>query len=137
MLRNFVLFFVVCMFFAVPATAATPASRAYGKLDTKALEIMLRSPTPPVMLDARKPRYDDGERIGNAVLMPPGTSAEEIARVVPNKDTLIVTYCSHMRCPLSHELAEDLIGKGYRNVLVYPYGLKGWKEAGLSLKRAN
>jgi rhodanese-related sulfurtransferase len=113
------------------------APRQYGKVDTKGVEILLRSGLPVVFLDARKARFDDGKRLPGARLMAPDASASQIARVVPNKNTLVVTYCSHMRCPLSHELAESLNKMGYKNVLVYPYGLKGWTTAGNKLEASS
>jgi len=133
MLRTLITLCIASICIASPLSAAGGKMRAFGKLDTKALEILMRSDHPPVILDARKPRYDDGRRIGAAALMPSGSSPHKVAQAVPTKNTLIVTYCSNMRCPLAHELAEQLIKMGYRNVLVYPYGLKGWSDAGLSI----
>lgn len=127
---SLVILFVLATLPLQAASSLAVGPRYYGKIDTKGLEILLRARVPVVLLDARKARFDDGKRIAGAHLVPPTASKAELERVIPSKDTLIITYCSHMRCPLSHELAESLHEKGWTNVIVYPYGLKGWETAG-------
>ena len=56
--------------------------------------------------------------------------AEEIAKVVKDKASLVVTYCANLKCPASHKLAEHLGKLGYTNVVEYPYGIEGWATAG-------
>lgn len=109
----------------------------YGKIDTKGVQILIESGLPVTLLDARKHRYDDGWRIPGAYIMPPSSRERALSQVIPSKETLIVVYCSNVRCPLSHELADSLIEKGYNHVLLYPYGMKGWTDGGHELEESN
>lgn len=106
---------------------------SYGKLDTQAVEVLMNSGYPVVVADARLPRYDDGRRLPGAVLIPHNADESVIRRLIPSKDTIIITYCSNRRCPMAGKLAENLIKLGYHNVLHYPVGLKGWEQAGKAL----
>jgi rhodanese-related sulfurtransferase len=59
---------------------------------------------------------------------------EERAPVVlPDKDALIVTYCSNTACQNSRIAAEKLSKLGYTDVRRYEEGKQDWSEAGLSL----
>ena len=57
-------------------------------------------------------------------------TAEEAAKVIPSKDSLIVTYCGNLNCFLSENLAKHLRTLGYTNVREYRPGYAGWKAAG-------
>ena len=105
-------------------------------IDTPALEALLRSRVPIVVLDARYGQYDDGRRIPSAHQMKPDVSEDDAARVIPDKNSLIVTYCSNPQCPASDQLAERLRELGYSNVLHYPKGIEGWAESGNEIERA-
>jgi rhodanese-related sulfurtransferase len=59
-----------------------------------------------------------------------GSSEADIAKVLPDKNALVVTYCAGWKCPASGELAERLHKLGYVNVVEYPEGIPGWKDAG-------
>ncbi len=83
-----------------------------------------------IILDARSGKYDDGYRIPGAQSLNSQSSAEEIAKVIPNKDTLVVTYCSNLQCPAGKALAVHLKKLGYTNVLEYPEGIAGWRAGG-------
>ena len=57
---------------------------------------------------------------------------EEIEKVVPNKDAIIVVYCASFTCQLSPRAATMLIEEGYINVYDFKGGLADWEEAGYS-----
>ena len=103
---------------------------------TAALQALLTANAPLVLLDARSGKYDDGRRIPGARSLNDKSSAEEIAKVVKTKDTLIVTYCSNLQCQASPRLAKHLRGLGYKSVLEYSEGIAGWTEAGNRVKEA-
>jgi rhodanese-related sulfurtransferase len=86
-----------------------------------------------VILDARSGKYDDGNRIPGAKSLNDKSTAEEIAAVIPTKDTAVVTYCSNLQCPASKRLADHLTKLGYTHVKEYPEGIAGWKQAGGSV----
>ncbi len=103
---------------------------SYGTVDTSGLKKLVDVKTPLVLVDARSGKWDDGKRIPGAIAVAPDASAETIAEALPDKDQLIVTYCSNLKCPASKVLSESLIKLGYKNVLKYPEGIQGWIEAG-------
>ena len=103
-------------------------------LTTAVLHTLLEADTPLVLLDARSGKYDDGRRIPGARSLNDKSSAEEIAKTLQTKDTLVVTYCSNTKCPASGHLAEHLRTLGYRNVLEYSEGIAGWTDAGYKVK---
>jgi rhodanese-related sulfurtransferase len=53
--------------------------------------------------------------------------------LLPDKDALIVTYCSNTACQNSRIAAEKLTKLGYTDVRRYEEGKQDWSEAGLSL----
>lgn len=79
------------------------------------------------LLDARP-----GAPMGlpNAKSLTGTPTAEEAAKVIPSKDSPVVTYCGGIHCPLSGNLAKHLRTLGYTHVREYPEGFAGWKKAG-------
>lgn len=123
----------VCM--VKPAAPAPHAeTHAYGEIDTRALAALIQARTPMVLLDARAGKYDDGRRIPGAKALAPGATAEQAAQVIPTKETLVVAYCTNLKCPASRLLAEQLAKLGYTNLLKYPEGIEGWAAAGMKVE---
>lgn len=52
-----------------------------------------------------------------------------------DKDRAVVFYCRR-ECWMSWNAAKRAASYGYRDVLWYPEGVDGWKEAGLALREA-
>lgn len=109
-------------------TAATP-------IDTGVLCTLIRSNVPVTILDARAGKYDDGRRIGGAKVVKPDADKKTLARLVPGKGSLIVTYCGGPTCPLSSKLADRLAKLGYHHVLEYPQGISGWTKTGHDVRK--
>jgi rhodanese-related sulfurtransferase len=59
---------------------------------------------------------------------------ERAPELLPDKDALIVTYCSNTACQNSRIAAEKLAKLGYTNVRRYEEGKQDWGEAGLELE---
>jgi rhodanese-related sulfurtransferase len=59
---------------------------------------------------------------------------ERALEVLPDKDALVVTYCSNTACQNSRIAAEKLAKLGYTNVRRYEEGKQDWEEAGLELE---
>ena len=83
------------------------------------------------LIDAR-PGAPEG--LPGAISLTGTPTAEEAAKVIPSKDSPIVTYCGSVHCPLSARLAEHLQSLGYTNIREYPEGFAGWKAAGKPVK---
>jgi rhodanese-related sulfurtransferase len=105
-------------------------------INTAVLSTLLRSGVPVTVLDARTGKYDDGRRIPGAQALSPEASAEEAAKLIPSKESLVVTYCANLHCPASAALAAHLRKLGYKNVLEYPYGIEGWAAADMKVEMA-
>ncbi len=55
-------------------------------------------------------------------------------RLVPDRTTPIVTYCSNPACANSTRVAKRLEQLGYTNVRKYAEGIADWVEAGLPVE---
>lgn len=122
----------VCM--AKVSGAAADVAKE-GVVNTAALEAMLRAKTPMTLLDARTGKFDDGTRIPGALALAPDASEAQVAAMLPDKQKLVVTYCSNLKCPASRMLGEKLRTLGYGNVLEYHEGLEGWMAAGNTVEK--
>ncbi len=108
---------------------------AAATIDTGVLCTLIRADVPVTILDARAGKYDDGRRIPGAEVVPPDADKKTLARLVPKKDSLVVTYCGGPTCPLSRQLADRLAKLGYKHVLEYRQGIAGWAEAGHDVRK--
>ncbi len=88
------------------------------EINYKALQTMLKQKD-VVLIDVRsKQEYEEGHLIG-AICISLYEIKKEISKIVPNKQTSIIVYCSSgTRSKQAQELLEQL---GYENV----YNLKG------------
>jgi rhodanese-related sulfurtransferase len=89
-----------------------------------------------LIFDARVGKYDTGERIPGAKSLSADSTAEEVAKAIPDKNASIVTYCANLQCPASAALAAHLKKLGYTNIMEYPEGIDGWKKAGNKVEKA-
>jgi rhodanese-related sulfurtransferase len=106
-----------------------------GVINTAGMAALLQAKTPVTVLDARSGKYDDGRRIPGAQQLSPTADAETVAKVVADKNALIVTYCAGVTCPASDMLAKRLKEFGYSNVIEYPQGIAGWAEDGKAVEQ--
>ena len=51
--------------------------------------------------------------------------------MLPDKEAVIVAYCSNAACPNSEGVANTLARLGYTNVRKYREGIQDWVAAGL------
>lgn len=123
-----------CKMAAVKAAAHDAKNEA--TLSTTALAALLRAKVPLVLLDARTGKFDDGRRIPGAKSLSAAATADQAAALVKTKETLVVTYCSNLKCPASGYLAKRLATLGYKNVVEYPNGIEGWAKAGNAVVEA-
>jgi len=93
-----------------------------SQINTSVLKILIESKTRMVLIDARTAPWDDGRRIPGAVSITNGL----IQDLIPDRESLVVVYCSHRQCSASSKLARRLHELGYPFVLEYPDGIDGW-----------
>ena len=94
------------------------------------LENLIESNVPMALLDARSGKWDDKSRIPGAQSLNDKSTKEEVEKIIKTKETLVVTYCSNLKCPASNRLYIHLKKLGYKNVLEYPFGIQDWLESG-------
>jgi rhodanese-related sulfurtransferase len=87
-----------------------------------------------VLVDALAPMSYAASHLPGAVNMPPEWVDERAARLIPERTSEIVVYCSDSACDASVTVAGRLIELGYRNVLHYAEGKRDWMDAGLPLE---
>ncbi len=104
-------------------------------VNTEGLATLLDSKVPLKLFDARSGKYDDGQRIPGAQQLSPDADEAVIAKAIPEKTDLIVTYCAGVKCPASKALADRLKKLGYSHVIEYPLGIAGWLEAGKAVEK--
>lgn len=112
------------------AVKACPVLGKNAVLNTPALAALVAAKVPLTILDARSGKFDDGKRIAGAKSLNAEVSNEDIAKALPDKSALVVTYCAGLKCSASNKLATKLRELGYANVVEYPQGIAGWVEAG-------
>jgi rhodanese-related sulfurtransferase len=87
-----------------------------------------------VLVDALAPISYAASHLPGAINVPPELVTERAHRRIPDRNAMIVVYCSSSTCDSSLEVANRLIELGYRNVLHYAEGKRDWVEAGLPLE---
>jgi rhodanese-related sulfurtransferase len=76
----------------------------------------------------------DAGHLPGAENLPLGGLDQTVRALVPDRDQLIVLYCSGPTCNNSHLAARRLTELGYRNVRVFAGGKATWRDAGLPLE---
>jgi rhodanese-related sulfurtransferase len=116
-------------------TACVMTSLKKGSVTTLGLAALIKAKAPSAILDARSGQYDDGKRIPGATQLSPKAEESDIAKLLPDKKAMIVTYCAGVKCPASKMLADKLKTLGYSNVIEYPEGIAGWIAAGNAIEQ--
>ncbi len=108
----------------------------YREIQTEALSKLVRSANPSLMIvDARTIQMDDGRRIPGAKTIPVNATIENITANLPDKEAMIVVYCTNAECPASSLLAGRLVRMGYKNVWKYAGGIDEWEAKGQKIEK--
>ena len=94
------------------------------------LKALASTNAPIAIVDARSGKWYDGTRIKGAVQY-----TEDFEKNHPDKNQIIVVYCSNYKCPASVKVAKELIAKGYTNVLDYKGGLQEWLDMKMEVEK--
>jgi rhodanese-related sulfurtransferase len=87
-----------------------------------------------ILVEALPPMYFASGHLPGAVNLPHDEVAERAAQLLPDRDAVIVVYCSNTACRNSTIASRTLDSLGYTNVFEYVEGKEDWIEAGLSLE---
>ena len=86
------------------------------------------------LVEALGPAFFADAHLPGAVNIPPDRVEHLAASLLPDRDELVVVYCSGT-CTNSESTARRLVALGYRDVRVYLGGKEDWIEAGLPVER--
>ena len=84
-----------------------------------------------LIVDALPASYYTQQHLPGAVNLVVEEVSDRAGQLLPDKDALIVTYCSNAACSNSTHVAARLEGIGYTNVRKYAEGIQDWVAAGL------
>ena len=91
---------------------------------------------PVRVLEILPREYFDSGHLPGAENLPLSGLDQAVRALVPDRQTLIVTYCSGPTCNNSHLAARRLAELGYENVRVFAGGKAAWRDAGLAFENA-
>jgi len=86
-----------------------------------------------IFLDARSPEEHAEGTIRGSIgvsIMSVVTKKVDIEGVIPDKNAVIVAFCSGGECDVAVEMAKELVDRHYTNVYVLAEGYPGWLNAG-------
>ncbi|MBW8805105.1 MAG: sulfurtransferase [Catenulispora sp. 13_1_20CM_3_70_7] len=86
------------------------------------------------VLDALAGAYWERQHLPGAIPVHAEDVEKVHAELLPDRDALIVTYCSNPACGNSQDVATKLERLGYTNVRKYREGIEDWAAAGLPLE---
>src|SRR5205809_7963374 len=83
------------------------------------------------VVDALGGDYYAKQHLPGAVALAPGDVDALASTVLPDKNAVIVTYCTGSSCHNSGQVATQLTTIGYTKVRKYAVGLQDWNYSGL------
>ncbi len=86
------------------------------------------------LVDALPASYYDKAHLPGALNLVESDVERRAPELLPDKDAVIVTYCSNAACGNSQAVANRLHKLGYTNVRKYREGIQDWVEAGNSIE---
>ncbi|MCB2082337.1 MAG: hypothetical protein KDD76_06825, partial [Rickettsiales bacterium] len=111
---------------------AVAAEEGINEITAEEIIALKEEGKPFKLIDARGGEYFDGTVIEGAMhLSAEDVTAETLAEIAPNKEELVVFYCTNVDCPASLKSAAKAQEAGYANVAKYKGGIEEWKEKGL------
>jgi rhodanese-related sulfurtransferase len=113
------------------ARAQKPQGKSMSKpISLEELRDLLASSNAPYLLEILSPEQYARQHLPGAHNLPLLGLDQALARVAPDRDVPIVTYCSGPTCKNSLIAARRLLELGYRDVRVFTGGKAAWQEAG-------
>jgi rhodanese-related sulfurtransferase len=86
------------------------------------------------VVDALGGAYYEQQHLPGALPLIEADVLIQAPALLPDKEALIVTYCSNDACSNSQQVASRLAAVGYTNVRKYREGIQDWVEAGLPIE---
>lgn len=95
---------------------------------------LLSQNTPFFLVETLAKSCYDHSHLPNAIHLSPISAESDAPLILPDKNALIVLYCSDATCLASGDVARKLEKMGYCNVRVYEGGKQDWLEANLPVE---
>jgi rhodanese-related sulfurtransferase len=102
-------------------------------IDREEIQARLDAGEPIVLVETLRTEHFDQGHLPGAIHMHYEQVDERAAALLPDRDALIVTYCSNRACANSRVAAEKLARLGYTAVRRYEAGKDDWVQAGLAV----
>jgi rhodanese-related sulfurtransferase len=103
-------------------------------IDREEIEALLGAGAPIVLVETLRSEHFDQGHLPGAIHLHYEEVEERAAALLPDRDALIVTYCSNRACANSRVAAETLARLGYTDVRRYEAGKDDWVQAGLAVE---
>ena len=103
-------------------------------IDREEIQARLDAGEPIVLVETLRTEHFDQGHLPGAIHMHYEQVDERAAALLPDRDALIVTYCSNRACASSRVAAEKLARLGYGDVRRYEAGKDDWVQAGLAVE---
>ena len=103
-------------------------------IDREEIAALLDAGAPIVLVETLRPEHFDQGHLPGAIHLHYEEVEERAAALLPDRDALIVTYCSNRACANSRVAAEQLVRLGYTDVRRYEAGKDDWVQAGLAVE---
>jgi rhodanese-related sulfurtransferase len=103
-------------------------------IDRREIARRLDAGEPIVLVETLRAEHFDQAHLPGAIHLHYEEVEARAAALLPERDVLIVTYCSNPACANSRVAAERLAKLGYTNVRRYEAGKDDWIAAGLPVE---
>jgi rhodanese-related sulfurtransferase len=120
---------------AIPGEEADEEVPMAARIDRTQLQGLLERGA-VVLVEALGPMYFDDAHLPGAINIPLDRIDELAPLLLPDRQAMIVVYCSDRTCQTSEMASRRLEALGYRWVFEYADGKQDWIEHGLPVERA-
>jgi rhodanese-related sulfurtransferase len=111
--------------------APTEEATMSNEITLQEVRALLATDSPTLVLEILAPEQYARAHLPGARNLPLAELDQTAARLAPDPETPLVTYCSGPTCANSRIAARRLVELGYRNVRVFEGGKAAWRDAGL------
>ena len=87
-----------------------------------------------VLVDVLSKESFEGKHVPSSKNILVSEIEDKAEEELPDKNKLVVVYCSNTACTASPSAAAKLEEMGYTNVVDFESGLAGWEEAGFEFE---
>ncbi len=88
-----------------------------------------------ILVEALPEKYFNEVHLPSAIQINFNEVDVKAPKLLPDKSSKIIVYCSNISCPNSGKVAARLTQLGYKNVFKYAEGKQDWIEAGFPIEQ--